>query len=133
VPAEGSEIVYPFTEAAGVYRLKGKLGASIVSGFSVNLPTEASDLTRLNASQLDEILGHDGYRLARSESEIDRGIGEARVGREFYPILLVLLAIVLGLEHVLANLFYRGEKAVQVPVLKFFSRPPPEARRAESA
>jgi len=35
------------------------------------------------------------------------GVGEARMGREFYPFLLPLLALILGLEHLLANRFYR--------------------------
>jgi hypothetical protein len=34
-------------------------------------------------------------------------VGEARIGREFYPYLLVLLAVVLGLEHVFSNRFYK--------------------------
>ena len=76
-------------------------------GFSVNLPESASQLTRLAREDLDELLGAGRYHFARSQDEIVLGVGEARMGREFYPFLLPLLALILGLEHLLANRFYR--------------------------
>jgi hypothetical protein len=59
---------------------------------------------------LDELLGKDRYQLARSQEEIDRAVGNDRIGSEFYPLLIVLLATALGLEHVLANAFYRRQE-----------------------
>lgn len=104
---EGGHVSYPFTDAPGVYRVKGRAAPTVATGFSANLPTEASRLDRIEPEQLDSILGPGRYRLARSRGEIDRGVGEARVGREFYPYLIVLLVFVLGLETLLANRFYR--------------------------
>jgi hypothetical protein len=57
---------------------------------------------------LDEILGVGRYQFARSKDEIVLGVGEARMGREFFPLLIVLVALVLGLEHLLASRFYRA-------------------------
>ena len=72
-------------------------------GFAVNLPESASQLTRLDRDALDELLGADRYHYARSQDEIVLGVGEARLGREFYPFLLPLIALILGLEHLLSK------------------------------
>jgi hypothetical protein len=75
----------------------------------VNLSQETSDLARLAPSRLDELLGTDRYQLARDKEQIDRAVGNDRVGSEFYPLLFTLVALVLGLEHVLGNRFYKKE------------------------
>jgi len=74
----------------------------------VNLPRAASDLERLPRDELDATLGPNRYHFARSKDEIVLGIGEARMGREFYPFLILVVALVLALEHLLANRFYRS-------------------------
>ncbi|HPM84827.1 MAG TPA: BatA domain-containing protein [Candidatus Anammoximicrobium sp.] len=107
VTAAEGQVVVKFTELPGAYRLKGFLQRPVVRGFSVNLPESASQLTRLAREDLDELLGAGRYHFARSQDEIVLGVGEARMGREFYPFLLPLLALILGLEHLLANRFYR--------------------------
>jgi hypothetical protein len=106
VPRAG-RLVVPFTEFAGAYRLKGQRGGPVVRGFAVNLPDTASHLTRLPRVRLDALLGEGRYRYARDRDEIELEVGEARVGREFYPFLLLALVLVLGVEHALANRFYR--------------------------
>ena len=98
-----------FTDHPGAYRLRGQKGGPVVRGFSVNLPATTSDLSRLPAGNLDELLGEDRYHLARSREEIDRAVGNDRIGSEFYPLLITLMAVALGLEHLLANRFYRRE------------------------
>lgn len=107
VAAAGDKLVVRFTEYPGAYRLKGHRGAPVVRGFCANLPRSASDLTRLTPRDLDPILGAGRYHFARNTDEIVIGVGEARVGREFYPALIGLVALVLALEHLLANRFYR--------------------------
>ena len=72
----------------------------------MNISPDATALARLVPDRLDEVLGKDRYRLATNQDEIIRDVGEARIGREFYPYLLVLLAVVLGLEHLFSNRFY---------------------------
>lgn len=107
--AQEGTLVVRFLEAPGAYRLKGNRGGVVLRGFSVNLPPEATDLTRAAPERLDEALGEDRYQLARTREEFRRKIGLARQGREFYPLLLVVLAVVMGLESLLANRFYKGE------------------------
>ena len=109
VPGNG-EVTIKYTEDAGAYRLKGYRGEPILRGFAVNLAAHHSELARLSRDQLDEVLGQDRYRYARDRNEIELKVGQGRVGREFYPILLAALALVLGLEHLLANRFYGKER-----------------------
>ena len=104
-------ISVPFTEQPGAYRLKGLHDKPVTRGFAVNLSAEASDLTRVTHEQLAELLGKGRFRYARNRDEIVLEVGEARVGREFYPYLLLVLVVVLGLEHTLANRFYRQSDA----------------------
>jgi hypothetical protein len=107
VLASGGRVTIRFTEQPGAYRLRGQKNGPLVRGFAVNLAGDTSDLTRLPRERLDEILGRGRYQLARSKDEINRAVGTDRIGSEFYPLLVTLLACLLGMEHVLANRFYR--------------------------
>ncbi len=98
----------PFTSVPGNYRLKATVREALL-GFSVNLPLQASDMTRAEKPRLDALLGEGDYKLAREREEIVREQGEQRVGRELFPTLVLLLVVVLGLEAVLSNRFYRKE------------------------
>ena len=109
VPSRDGRLTVRFTDNPGAYRLRGQKDGPVVRGFAVNLAGETSDLTRLPTKELDELLGKGRYQLARSQDEIDRAVGNDRVGSEFYPLLVSLVALVLGLEHVLANRFYKKE------------------------
>ncbi|MEO8497388.1 MAG: BatA domain-containing protein, partial [Planctomycetota bacterium] len=104
--AQEDEVIVRFTEHAGAYRLKGVKDGPILRGFAVNLLPDATDLTRLSREELDSRLGKGRYQLARNKDEIELGVGEARVGREFYSHLLVVLVVVLGIEQLMANRFY---------------------------
>jgi hypothetical protein len=108
VRVQGGRVTIRFTDQPGAYRLRGQKNGPIVRGFAVNLSGDTSDLTRLNRDRLDEILGRGRYQMARNRDELNRAVGNDRIGSEFYPLLVTLLACVLGLEHVLANRFYRA-------------------------
>jgi hypothetical protein len=107
VLARDGRVTVRFTDQPGAYRLRGQKGGPLVRGFAVNLAGDTSDLSRLSRERLDEILGRGRYQIAKSKDEIDRAVGKDRIGSEFYPLLVTLLALALGLEHVLANRFYR--------------------------
>jgi hypothetical protein len=109
VLARDRRVTVRFTDNPGAYRLRGQKGGPIVRGFAVNLSGDTSDLSRLPPDALDELLGAKRYQLARSQDELDRAVGNDRVGSEFYPLLITLVAVALGLEHVLANRFYRKD------------------------
>jgi hypothetical protein len=105
-------IVESGTDRPGNYRVRagGENKANenwLDRGFSVNLPPEASDLSRIGKEQLAKVFGEFDFHLATSREQIVRDIGEYRVGRELFPLLILLVAVALGAEHVLANRFYR--------------------------
>ena len=78
----------------------------------MNLPTQTTNLDRIEVATLDQWFGNGGYRLARDREAVDREVGEARIGHELYPWLLVFVALVLILEYLLANRFYNRRSSV---------------------
>ncbi len=109
VQSKEKRVVISATTRPGAYRLRGSRDGAVVRGFSVNVPTEETDLTPTNSKRLDEVLGADRYQFARDQNEIKRGQGEARLGREFYPMLVAVLVVILAMELLMANRFYRKE------------------------
>jgi hypothetical protein len=104
------------TRSPGNYLLRaGGSQGGVRRGFSVNVPASSTDLTRLNREELTAMLGEGRYRLSRGLSEIQRDVNLGRAGHELYPLLIVLVAIALGLEHLLANKFYRRDPQVDRP------------------
>lgn len=99
------------TEWVGNYQVTaGGDQGGLNRGFSVNLPLKASELARTDEEGLKQVFGDTEFLLARNRDEIDRHISTGRVGRELFPLLMALVAVVLGAEHVLANRFYRGDQ-----------------------
>jgi len=106
VNAVEGRLTVKFTEEVGAYRLKGEREGPVIRGFSVNGHAHQSQLARVTVEHLDKLLGTDRYQLARGRDEIQFGVRQKRLGQEFFPLLILLVAIVLALEHVLANRFY---------------------------
>jgi hypothetical protein len=101
-------VVETATNRVGNYRARaGGEGSGLDRGFSVNLPADASNLTRTSQERLKELFGDVPFRTARNQEEIVRDLSESRVGQELFPLLIVLVAVLLGAEHVMANRFYR--------------------------
>ena len=65
------------------------------------------DLMETPEDELTGVFGSSDYRVARTRDEIERDVNRGRVGRELFPALILLVAVVLGLEHMVANRFYR--------------------------
>jgi hypothetical protein len=103
-----SAVLVTSTEAAGNYRIQAGGGPQAIDlGFSVNLPSDVSQLDRVNDDDLKAVFGETPFRLAHNRDEIDRNISAGRVGQELFPYLIVLLAVILGCEQVLSNRFYQ--------------------------
>ncbi|MFW6170550.1 MAG: BatA domain-containing protein, partial [Planctomycetota bacterium] len=107
VQARDGQLTIKTTDSPGTYRLKGDGQQQGAGGFSVNLPARAGRLERTTKEHLDERLGKNRYQLAHDRTQIEREQGHQRSGREFYSLLIAVLAVVLILEHLLANRFYR--------------------------
>ncbi len=113
-PNQQNAVVVTATQAPGNYRVRaGGASDGVNRGFSVNLAPEASRLDRTDEAQLKRVFGQQTFHVARSKEQIDRHVSLDRVGRELFPLLIALVAIVLGAEHVLANRFYREAKVVK--------------------
>lgn len=104
VRSDEGKLVVAATQQAGHYRLR--FDQEQTTGFSTNLDPDATNIKRLEVARLDEVLGEDGYTLARGTEEINRGIGRARIGRELFPFLMLCVVGVLAMEHLISNRFY---------------------------
>jgi len=112
VDEQQHSLVVSSTETPGNYAAVASGDSNVVRlGFSTNLPESVSVLDQATADDLKAIFGDTQFRLAHNREEIDRSVSIGRVGRELYPILIVLLALALGLEMILANRFYRHPPA----------------------
>ena len=74
------------------------------------MPVAVSDLTAIDVAELESVFGESGIQIARNEDEIDTQIRKTRVGYEVFPLLMVILAVITGLEHVISNRFYPTSK-----------------------
>ena len=102
-----NQIRFRFNDAPGHYRFRGVFDDQVMlRGFSSNLPLAATNLTRIGAGDLDEILGPGRYQLATDQSEITRQQGTTRRGQELYPFVVVMMLLILGLEYLMSNRFY---------------------------
>jgi len=107
VNSDEGKLRYRFTDVPGHYRLKAaKEGGVVLRGFSINFKDRSTDMTEIDRGQLDNILGDDRYSFATNRDEIQRVQGAMRVGREFYPLLILLLGIILISEWLFSNFFY---------------------------
>jgi hypothetical protein len=110
LPADAAHhrLVVSATDLPGNYRIRagGKEGG-FDRGFSVNLAPEQTQLERLGEKELKEFFDPYKFNLAQTKEQIDRSVIKTRVGRELFPPLIILVAVVLAMELVLSNKFYR--------------------------
>lgn len=94
-------------EQPGIYRLRGQRTSPVARSISINAPAADTVLERLTPEQLNQRLGTDTYRLARSRDEIESSVGQARFGRELFPLLMVFVAGLFLAEQAMSNRFYK--------------------------
>ena len=103
------------SEALGHYAVRGRGDAQDWrAGFSLNLDAAERDLVRMTTEDLDAVLGADRYQLAGDLEELQRRVGDMRIGREVFPMVLLLLLIVFCCEHLVANRFYEADHGTGV-------------------
>jgi hypothetical protein len=112
VPADPKrrDLAVTATDQVGNYRLQTGGSGGVDLGFSVNYAPQQTELDRLTDRELAGAFGSTKFQLAKTREQIDRNISMGRVGRELFPVLILIVAVVLGLEMLLANRFYRSEK-----------------------
>jgi Aerotolerance regulator N-terminal len=103
------DVAIAAAEMLGNYRVRaGGRAGRLDRGFSVNLPAEITRLDRVPGDEIVKAIGDRRTRIARTRDDIEVRIGLARVGRELFPWLILAVALVLALEQLLANRFYRA-------------------------
>lgn len=96
------------TRELGNYRVSsGGASGELKRGFSVNLSDDVSRLERVDPDALLAALPDNQVHLADTLTDVERYVDIGRSGRELFPYLIALVALVWGTEHVLANRFYR--------------------------
>ena len=76
-------------------------------GFSLNPPLGETQFTLLEKPDLDTVFGKDGYVFAEDAGKLKDAEATSRYGHEIFPFLMFLILIVVTLENLLANTFYR--------------------------
>lgn len=93
-------------DRVGNYRLLFPAGSIRPSGFSLQLSDKETALQPLSYAELDELFGTDRWQISRTYEELERSVLLGRIGKEAYPMLMILLIIIFLSEHLAANLFY---------------------------
>jgi hypothetical protein len=101
------ELPVTTTDQVGNYRLQAGGTTGVDLGFSVNYAPEQTRLDRLADNELPAVFGPLKFQLAHTRQQIERDVSTGRVGRELFPPLIVLVAMILGLEMLVSNRFYR--------------------------
>ena len=114
------------TEQPGNYAVRvGGDVDGIATGFSANLPPAAADYRRLEPADLVAVLGP-GHRLARSEPELVRDVNLERVGTELHGWVILLAALAMAADWIVANRFYAprdGAEAAPTAAAAFAAAP----------
>jgi hypothetical protein len=78
-----------------------------ILGFSLNPPHLESEFELLRPSDLDAIFGKEGYHLAEDAGSLKKQEEIVKTGHEVFPFLMFLILIVVTIESILANTFYK--------------------------
>lgn len=110
LPAGEGELSIADANDIGRYDLlDAGMATQPVAGFSVNPAAPESDLSRLTPEELDGLLGEKRYQVARTIEELDASVSITDLGREVFPILLLLTIVAFLGEHLVANRFYETD------------------------
>ena len=99
------------TGTAGSFTIQSEDG-TWRDGFSVNAPAEESNLERLPVEEIEKLFGAGAVSPASKELKLtDILSGKFTQPIELFPFLMILLLMVLAVENLLANKFYRRRRA----------------------
>jgi hypothetical protein len=116
-PVSGTSLIIPMPPQVGQYSVTATgpapdTGKPMELGFSVNPPRIESQFSPLEKTDLDTLFGgKDRYALADNPERLKTIVTDVRVGRELFPLVMLLILFVVTLENALANTFYRARGA----------------------
>ncbi len=98
------------TGSAGAFTLTSE-DSKWTDGFSLNVPTEESNLERLAPDSILELLGPDAVSTADKKLPLSEILsGKFTQPIELFPFLMILLLLVLAMENWMGNRFYRRKR-----------------------
>jgi hypothetical protein len=107
-----TQLTLPQATTPGNYVIRDA-NKRIVAGCSLNIRPEESDLERVPAEEIESVLGKDTLvQVGRTTSLKDALSGIRPPPLELLPWLMMALLVVLTVESLLANRFYRREEPV---------------------
>jgi hypothetical protein len=109
-----NDLVLKQAVAPGNYVVEGVTGegkaGKRMAGFSLNIPSEESDLTRVPPGEIEALFGAGTVvPVERKTSIRDSLQGHWNQPLELFPFLMIFLLLVLAVENLLANKFYKRE------------------------
>ncbi len=112
-PADKTGILrFRQVEGPGNYSLLegGEANPKPVAGFSVNVASEESDLTRVPIRDIESLFGADAVIPVDRKADI-RSVFSNHWNEpiELFPLFMVALLLILAVENLLANKFYRRD------------------------
>ncbi|HEY3965919.1 MAG TPA: BatA domain-containing protein [Planctomycetaceae bacterium] len=111
IPAGTTNLIVKGADQLGNYRVTGvDTDAKFERGFSVNPRADESRLDRLSKDELESHLGPERYSIARDIENLQRNVKTGRLGREAFPLVVLLLLAVFVGENFVANRFYDTEQ-----------------------
>lgn len=116
LPAPSGEYLdVPAPAVLGLWTVKATTAdnRNATLGFSVNAPRAESRFAHLEKTDLDVIFGKDGYLLAEDAAAHQEKEKLTRYGYEVFPWLMFLILLIVTLENVLANTFYKEAPAAK--------------------
>ena len=114
------DLIVTTTDRVGNYRLRSGGAEGVDLGFSVNYAPEQIRLDRMTDAELSAIFSPIKFQLARTREQIDRNISTGRVGRELFPPMILLVALVLAFEMLVSNRFYKEVKMFRLSLYPVF-------------
>jgi hypothetical protein len=108
VPADAVRLPIPQATIPGNYRILDADGKTPLAGFSVNLTPEEVAPTRLPAEIIENIFGDGAIVPADRRADLGQLLaGHLHEPIELYPYFMVGILLLLALENLLSNRFYR--------------------------
>jgi len=115
IPPGTTNMLVPEVDQLGNYRVTGiETEAKYERGFSVNADPDESRLDRLSKDELDAHLRAERYGIARDIENLQRVVKTGRLGREAFPMIILVLLLVFVGEHFVANRFYDAESSAEI-------------------
>ena len=112
-PVGGGMLLVASPGDIGQWRVtaSSKDGVPQIMGFSVNPPRGEIQMAVLDTRDLDTLFGKGKYQLADDAKSLIIAVGSIRYGREIFPWIMALILLLVTLENLLANTFYRERTA----------------------